>query len=81
MSDEALPPSERAALATSWDKILGLDLAPSGTLADELERLIAERENARRAKDFAKADSIRDRLRSEGIELLDSPEGTTWVKR
>jgi cysteinyl-tRNA synthetase len=81
LSDEAVPPSERAALAAKWDAILGVDLAPSASLDDELAQLIAEREAARRSRDFAKADEIRDRLRAEGIELLDSPGGkTTWVR-
>jgi len=81
LSDEAVPPSERASLARTWDEILGLDLAPSTTLDQELEALIAEREDARRSRDFARADAIRDRLRNAGVELLDSSEGTTWVKR
>jgi len=81
LSDEAVPPSERASLARTWDEILGLDLAPSTSLDDELEGLIAEREEARRSKDFARADAIRDRLRDAGVELLDSSTGTTWVKR
>jgi cysteinyl-tRNA synthetase len=81
LSDEAVPPSERAALTARWDEILGLDLAPSASLDEELEALIAEREDARRNKDFSRADAIRDQLRDRGVELLDSAEGTTWVKR
>ncbi len=81
LSDESVPPSERSALVARWDAILGLDLAPDASLDDELTSLIAEREEARRAKDFARADAIRDRLRERGIELLDSGQGTTWVRR
>ena len=81
LSDEGVAPADRAALAASWDEILGLDLSRRDELSAELERLIAQREDARRNRDFATADSIRDRLRSEGIELLDSAEGTSWVRR
>jgi len=47
-------------------------------LADEVERLIAEREDARRGRDFAKADRIRDDLRVRGIVLEDSKDGVRW---
>jgi len=47
-------------------------------LADEVERLIAEREDARRGRDFAKADRIRDDLRVRGIALEDSKDGVRW---
>jgi cysteinyl-tRNA synthetase len=47
-------------------------------LADEVERLIAEREAARAAKDFARADRIRDELRERGIALEDSRDGVRW---
>ena len=39
---------------------------------------IAERAEAKKNKDFAKADAIRDELLSKGIVLKDSREGTTW---
>jgi cysteinyl-tRNA synthetase len=47
-------------------------------LADEVERLIAERETARRSKDFANADRIRDELKQRGIALEDSRDGVRW---
>jgi len=45
---------------------------------DELNNLINERNLARKNKDFAKADEIRDYLKSKGVELLDTLEGTKF---
>ncbi|ACM18918.1 cysteinyl-tRNA synthetase [Geotalea daltonii FRC-32] len=45
---------------------------------DEIERLIAERTAARKAKDFKRSDEIRDQLAAKNIVLLDSQQGTTW---
>ena len=45
---------------------------------DEVEALIGERNAARAAKDFARADEIRDRLAAAGIAIEDGPDGTTW---
>ena len=47
-------------------------------LAEEIDSLIHERNAARAARDFAKADQIRDRLASAGISIEDSADGTRW---
>jgi cysteinyl-tRNA synthetase len=47
-------------------------------LADEVERLIAQREAARKARDFGRSDQIRDQLRQKGIALEDSKDGVRW---
>lgn len=44
----------------------------------EIELLIEERSAARKAKDYKRADQIRDLLKSKGVILQDTPEGTTW---
>jgi cysteinyl-tRNA synthetase len=49
-------------------------------LADEVERLISEREAARAARDFGRADQIREELRQKGIALEDSKEGVRWKR-
>jgi len=46
--------------------------------SDEIERLIAERTEARCAKNFKRSDEIRDLLLAKGILLLDSAQGTNW---
>jgi len=46
--------------------------------AEKIESLVAEREQARIDKDFARADRIRDQLTGLGVRLEDKPEGTIW---
>lgn len=52
----------------------------SGVDETRIQALIAERADAKKNKDFARADQIRKDLAAEGIELKDSAQGTTWVK-
>lgn len=49
-------------------------------LAEEVERLIEERQQARKNKDFALSDKIRDDLKDRGIVLEDTPQGVRWKK-
>ncbi len=53
----------------------------AGSVLDEasIEQLIAQRTAAKTAKNFAQADSIRQHLLAQGIELKDSPNGTIWT--
>jgi cysteinyl-tRNA synthetase len=49
-------------------------------MTSEIERLVSEREKARKEKDFKKADAIREELAKRGIILEDTPHGTRWSK-
>ncbi|MEE3468060.1 MAG: cysteine--tRNA ligase [Eubacterium sp.] len=80
----------KAALVLRFDEVLSLDLARAfaeeegagaevdAELAAYVESKIAERAAAKKEKDFATADAIRDELASKGITIKDTREGTTW---
>ena len=61
--------------AEDWFTAAGADDGPD---ADEIERLIQARADARGAKDFAEADRIRDELAAQGVLLEDGAGGTKW---
>lgn len=52
----------------------------SNDLDAEIEALIEKRQDARKNRDFATADKIRDDLKAQGIILKDTPQGVTWTK-
>ena len=79
--------STKLALVKSFDEVLSLNLirafSEEKEMVDEdLEKYILEqieeRKNAKKAKDFAKADAIRDELASKGVMIKDTREGTVW---
>jgi cysteinyl-tRNA synthetase len=60
---------------------LGYAFRRAGVPPAPWERLIEEREAARRARDWARADAIRAELEAQGIVLEDTPAGTRWKRR
>ena len=83
----------KRALADSFDEVLSLDLIKRADalseetgegVDEETEKYVAEkieeRKAAKKAKDFAKADAIRDELAAKGIILEDTREGVKWHK-
>ena len=58
-----------------------VEKAKSGKVdGQEIEKLIAERETARKNKDFKKSDEIRDQLQKMGVLIEDTAQGTRWSK-
>ena len=55
--------------------------AGAGDEAEWIESMIVKRADAKKAKDFATADAVRDELLAKGIVLRDGPEGTSWSKQ
>lgn len=60
--------------------VLGIVRKSEDTLEAEVEKLIEERQQARKAKNYKLADEIRDKLKEMGIELQDTPNGVKWRK-
>ena len=61
--------------------VLGIIAEVKEELLDtEIEKLIEERQAARKAKNFARADEIRNELLEKGITLLDTREGVKWKR-
>lgn len=83
----ATQPRSKAALQYGADlfdtltDVLGLLYdRKSDSLDQEIEALIEKRQQARKEKNFALADQIRDDLKAKGITLLDTPQGVKWKK-
>jgi len=91
--DSAVPATEALAALRIMDGVLGLDLVNSAEKLAETEKaaasesdpridaLVAERITAKKMKNFARADEIRNQLKAEGILLEDSASGTTWKRQ
>ena len=56
-----------------------VDAAPKTEFELEIEALIQERKDAKKAKNFARADEIRNYLKEKGVTLIDTPQGTTYT--
>jgi cysteinyl-tRNA synthetase len=86
LKDPDLLEGERAGLVAAFDKLLGLKLteagatSPAADLPAELVPLLAERAEARRNKNWARGDAIRDQFRAAGFVLKDNPDGSVgWT--
>jgi len=88
LKDSSIDPKDALAAAFDMDGVLALGLAEEAaqskneSLSVETEsyvkNLIEERNEAKKAKNFKRADEIRNTLKEKGIILEDSPSGTTW---
>lgn len=84
LKDSNLNNIGKRALIEDFDRIFSLDLIEQkeNKLDSEkvslIEKLLKERDSARKNKDWAKSDEIRDRLLKENIEIVDTKEGTKW---
>ncbi|WZL72657.1 cysteine--tRNA ligase [Clostridiaceae bacterium 35-E11] len=61
--------------------VLGLLTRKEETLDEEIEKLVQQRQEARKNKNFALADKIRDDLKNQGIILEDTPQGVKWYMK
>lgn len=83
MDKEALTSVDReCALKTvqNFNNVLGVFKIEGGAIDEDIKKMIEERNEAREKKNFAKSDEIRDSLKKRGIELEDTPKGTTWKR-
>ena len=84
LQNESVPAAVLQTLLGFYDELLGLfGFLPSEQSSDgdaEIEALVAERAQAKKEKNYKKADEIRARLGEMGVTLEDTPQGTKWKK-
>ncbi|GAA5171834.1 cysteine--tRNA ligase [Amycolatopsis dongchuanensis] len=68
-------------LAPEWAESTSTESPARDALADLVDGMLAERQEARAARDFARADAVRDRLLKAGISVEDTPDGPMWTVR
>ncbi|MBR2042822.1 MAG: cysteine--tRNA ligase [Clostridia bacterium] len=82
--DAGAKKGELTAMAEAMDELTGvlgfLYNRKNDSIDAEIEELIAKRTEARKAKNFAEADAIRDKLKEMGIILEDTPQGVKWTR-
>ena len=83
----------KLALIADFDQVLSLNLLAAAEKLNkakaeeeaanadpEIDAMVAARTAAKKAKNFAEADRIRDELKARGVEIIDTPQGTKWRK-
>ena len=88
-----VPGATKLAVIGQLDQVLGLRLldradkvrtaqkeTPAVETDPAIDALVAQRTEAKKAKNWAEADRIRDELKAMGVELIDTKEGTTWKR-
>jgi cysteinyl-tRNA synthetase len=78
-----LTDAQAASALATWEKldsVLGLGAKPPAEAPAELLALLEERQAARKAKNFARSDAIRDELKSKGWQIEDTPKGPKLKK-
>jgi cysteinyl-tRNA synthetase len=73
-----LPADDFDILLSELDLLLGLKLNGRPNITGEQQAIIADRETARIAKDWAKADKLRTKLAKHQLEVSDTPNGPRW---
>jgi cysteinyl-tRNA synthetase len=79
----SLSQSDAADALATWqqlDSVLGLGAKPTAEAPPELLALLEERQTARKAKNFARGDAIRDELKAKGWQIEDTPKGPRLKK-
>ena len=71
---------EQAKLSGAASASDGADAHAGDPEAAEIDALVAERTAAKKAKDFARADEIRNQLTARGVIIIDTPNGPTWKR-
>jgi cysteinyl-tRNA synthetase len=82
--DTSMENSTRRAIFLGADLVLGLDLGrqlPVAALTPEQERLLSDRDVARKEKNWAESDRLRGILEGSGLDLKDNPHGQSWSWR
>ncbi len=85
LKDKELEGKEKLFIINEFDKVFSLELLnfdndkkQSDIDEDKIQKLLIERLEARKNKDWSKADEIRDKLAEMNIEIIDNKEGSTW---
>jgi cysteinyl-tRNA synthetase len=84
LDDNKVPSSQAQTVLDALDQIdqvLGVMQEDDAMLDEEIDNLIEERQQARKDKNFARADQIRDELAAQGIILEDTKDGVRWKRR